>query len=225
MTIAAIILCSFSRGVNAKSYQNKKVSFKIKKGVLIIEGSGEMPDNMIFEGNKKITKVIIKKGITSIPCNAFNGCKRLKKVILPNGLKKIGDFAFGNTGLKKVKLPKSVTQIGTGAFSSDIKIHGMRKYNGIVSISVYGSNYKKGSNVPCYYVSWNRLKDATGYKIYIKDKTGKLKLYKKLKQNVDSILIEQNMVDRFSEIYVRPYKVLKSKTYYGYYGFTSEVYE
>ncbi len=100
-----------------------KVSYTLsKKGTLTIKGKGEMPKKMTFKGNKKIKKVVIKKGVTSVSNSAFYNCKKLKTIIFPKTLKKIGYNAFGNTAIRKVTIPKSVKKIGTGAFTSCKKL-------------------------------------------------------------------------------------------------------
>ena len=59
--------------------KSKGVYFTLKNGVLTIKGKGKMPKSMKFNGNTKIKKVIIKKGVTSISDKAFKSCKKLKK--------------------------------------------------------------------------------------------------------------------------------------------------
>ena len=59
------------------------VSMSLKKGVLTVKGKGEMGDPIettAYE-EKIIKKVVVKKGVISLPKNAFQGCKELKKVI------------------------------------------------------------------------------------------------------------------------------------------------
>ena len=117
------------------------VTMSFKNGVLTVKGNGEMGDSVnitVYEG-KNIKKVVVKKGVVSLPDNAFKDCKKLKKIILPSTLKRIGARAFSNTptlkslnlpngitaikeytfeksGIEKVNIPKTVKSIGTGAF-------------------------------------------------------------------------------------------------------------
>ncbi len=108
---AAIALAfGMAKDVSAKS----KITYKFKKGTLTIKGKGDIPKKKTFKNNKKIKKVVIKKGIKSIPNNAFKKCVKLKKVTIPSSVKKIGTYAFSGTGLKKLTIPKSVKQIGDG---------------------------------------------------------------------------------------------------------------
>lgn len=102
--------------VEAAEKKTSKVTYKLKKGVLTISGKGQMPKSMTFAKNKKIKKVVIKKGVTSIPKNAFTGCKKLKSVKIANTVKSIGENAFKNTALESVVIPKSVKSIGNYAF-------------------------------------------------------------------------------------------------------------
>jgi len=69
------------------------------------------------ENNKKIKRITIPEGYTSIGDAAFENCTELMKIKLPESLISIGDTAFYRcTGLKNIELPKSLTSIGELAF-------------------------------------------------------------------------------------------------------------
>lgn len=89
-----------------------KVTYTLKNGTLTIKGKGKMPKDMKFVKNKKIKKVVIKKGVTSISDEAFRNCKKLKEVTIPNTVKKIGIESFYGTALKEITIPSSVKSIG-----------------------------------------------------------------------------------------------------------------
>lgn len=95
-----------------------KVTYSFNKmtGVLTITGKGDMPADMQFRNNKKIKKVVIEKGVTSICDYAFLGCTKLRTLILPDGLLSIGVKSFENTNIKKLTIPSSVRTIGQCAF-------------------------------------------------------------------------------------------------------------
>jgi len=66
---------------------------------------------------KRIKRVIIPEGYTSIGTKAFNDCTKLKSIELPQSLTSIGEWAFqGCTELTNIKLPESLTSIGNYAF-------------------------------------------------------------------------------------------------------------
>lgn len=101
-----------------------------EKGTMTItktgKGNGAMDDWTLKEGNRvpwtdkkaDITKVVIKKGVTTIGNFSFQRCKNLKSVTIPAGVKKIGDSAFmGCINLEGVKIPSSVKSIGSVAFA------------------------------------------------------------------------------------------------------------
>ena len=77
-----------------------------------------MPETKTFKKNKKIKKVIIGEGITSISASAFEGCKNLKQVKLPKSIKRIGCKAFYNTNIKNLFIPENIEVIGEGAFNT-----------------------------------------------------------------------------------------------------------
>lgn len=116
MAIALMFTFGYSQAVSAKSSNGKKVTYTLKKGTLTIQGKGKMPKSMKFKKNKKIKKVVIKKGITSIPELAFWNCKNLKKVQIANTVKRLGFQCFGGTGIKSITIPSSVKTIETGIF-------------------------------------------------------------------------------------------------------------
>lgn len=78
------------KDVNAAA--KTKVTYKLDKGTLTVSGKGEMPKKMTFKENKKIKKVVIKNGITSIPKYAFSDCKKLKKVVIGKDVRKLGNM-------------------------------------------------------------------------------------------------------------------------------------
>lgn len=95
-----------------------KVTYTLKKGTLTIKGKGAMPKKMTFVNNKKIKKIIIKKGVTSISNNAFYMCKNVKSVKIPTSVKSIGWNSFMRTGISEIKIPSSVKTIGQSALGS-----------------------------------------------------------------------------------------------------------
>ena len=64
------------------------------KGILTIEGSGEISDDWIFRERVKVKSVIVGKEITYVGCGAFEECKRLRFVELGCAIEEIADRAF-----------------------------------------------------------------------------------------------------------------------------------
>ena len=79
---------------------------------------GAMPAKMKFRRNKKIKKVIIKKGVTSVSYEAFALCKNLNSVTIPSTVKTIGIRSFYGTKISKITVPSKTKTIGQGAFGS-----------------------------------------------------------------------------------------------------------
>lgn len=93
------------------------LTWELEDGILTISGTGEMNFTSIpWETNKKkITKVILPDGITSV--TGFNECINLKTINLPEGITTIQGEAFRMCSqLENVKLPSTLIYIGTGAF-------------------------------------------------------------------------------------------------------------
>ncbi len=131
-------------------------------GLLVIYGDGAMTNSYSnkspWYGNKDITRVIIKDGVTricdnafqlcyniesisipdsvtSIGNNAFEGCAKLKSITIPEGVTSIGKSLFaGCKELKSVTIPDGVTSIGGGAFSHCTNITDITIPDGVTSI-------------------------------------------------------------------------------------------
>ncbi|MBE6741723.1 MAG: leucine-rich repeat domain-containing protein [Ruminococcaceae bacterium] len=105
----------------------ENATYELKDGVLTISGKGEMEDfsedlsagkrRSIWKNNTKITKVVVKSGITSVGGEAFVNCTNIASISLPKTIKKIKYYAFqGCSGLTKVTLPEKLEIIGKKAF-------------------------------------------------------------------------------------------------------------
>ena len=117
--IASLTVGIFISGAGQQKVEAKtKVTYTLKKGTLTIKGKGAMPAKMKFRRNKKIKKVIIKKGVTSVSYEAFALCKNLKSVTIPSTVKTIGIRSFYGTKISKITVPSKTKTIGQGAFGS-----------------------------------------------------------------------------------------------------------
>lgn len=117
--IASLTVGIFISGAGQQKVEAKtKVTYTLKKGTLTIKGKGAMPTKMKFRRNKKIKKVIIKKGVTSISYEAFALCKNLNSVTIPSTVKTIGIRSFYGTKISKITVPSKTKTIGQGAFGS-----------------------------------------------------------------------------------------------------------
>lgn len=117
--IASLTIGIFISGAGQQKVEAKtKVTYTLKKGTLTIKGKGAMPAKMKFRRNKKIKKVIIKKGVTSVSYEAFALCKNLNSVTIPSTVKTIGIRSFYGTKISKITVPSKTKTIGQGAFGS-----------------------------------------------------------------------------------------------------------
>lgn len=127
---------------SAKKSAKAKVTCKLKKGTLTISGKGAMPKSMTFYGKKrkKIKKVVIKKGVTSISNYAFDNCVNLKKVSIPKSVKKIGYNSFAGTAITRLTVPAGVKSIGQCAF------YGCKKLKKLTLPGDFRSKKEKGDD-------------------------------------------------------------------------------
>ena len=117
--ITSLTMGIFISGAGQQKVEAKtKVTYTLKKGTLTIKGKGAMPAKMKFRRNKKIKKVIIKKGVTSVSYEAFALCKNLNSVTIPSTVKTIGIRSFYGTKISKITVPSKTKTIGQGAFGS-----------------------------------------------------------------------------------------------------------
>lgn len=106
----------------ATDKMKSQVTYSLKKGTLTIKGNGEMPKSMTFRNNKKIKKVVIKNGVTSISNYAFDNCKNLKKISISSTVKSIGYESFCDTAITEIEIPSGVKIIGQGALEDCNKL-------------------------------------------------------------------------------------------------------
>jgi hypothetical protein len=101
-----------------KSYRvvGENATWSIKNNTLTISGTGALfnSNNNSWQSiQEQVQKIVISKGITSIPDNAFKCFEKLTEVTIESGVKSIGKQAFyGCNALRKVTIPESVTSIG-----------------------------------------------------------------------------------------------------------------
>lgn len=72
-----------------------------------------------FDGQSRVTDVLLPGMVREIGANAFRGCTALRRVHLPEGLTAIGAGAFQQcTALTDMEIPASVMKIGANAFAA-----------------------------------------------------------------------------------------------------------
>ena len=150
-------------------------------------------DNAWKDVRASVKKLVIGKGITSIPSEEFSYFDKLKEVAIREGLKTIGKQAFYSCGnLSKITIPASVTSIGKECLATgyywiggkpvvNAKIYAPKgsyalkyaKKNGIAyAVSSTGITGKKvsmtGLTSPkskTIKVKWKKISSADGYQI------------------------------------------------------------
>ena len=106
-------------------------SWKIDRNsyTITVSGNGEMGPLTYAEVknySRKIKRIVVENGITSLPERAFEWFVYATSVSLPTSLRTIGERAFAGCGrITEIKIPNSVTYLGNYAFRS---CHGLTSF-------------------------------------------------------------------------------------------------
>ncbi len=105
---------------SARAATKNKISCSVKNGTLTLSGKGAVSSSQIKSKNaNSIKKIVVKKGITSLPKWAFHKFGRVKEIVIAGSVKKIGQEALPNSQiLKKITMPGTfqlVTEEGDDA--------------------------------------------------------------------------------------------------------------
>ena len=118
MICSLCLCCGFfvTEKASAKKATVKKVRSTLKNGTFTVSGKGKMPESSMPKAaqKKKIKKIVIKKGVTELPEDAFKNCNKATVITIASTVKKIGAMAFYNTGVKKITIPKNARSLGYG---------------------------------------------------------------------------------------------------------------
>lgn len=117
---------------NCGATENDHVTVSLVKNsdnetyTLVVSGTGSMADyskaaDVPWYGDngqlmKKVTKGIVKSGITHLGARTFVLAENLTSVELPEGLLSIGVSCFNQTGLKSIQFPSTLQKIDDNAF-------------------------------------------------------------------------------------------------------------
>lgn len=111
--------------------------------VLTISGNGAMGDcdskgyAPPWGWEAKITKVIIKPGVTNIGGNMFSLCSSLTSITIPNSVKSIGYYAFGECrSLTYIIIPDGVESIEGQAFDGCSSLTSITISDSVASIGL-----------------------------------------------------------------------------------------
>ena len=110
MTAAMLLVLGSAvvlNGREAQAAKKQKVKAVVKGSTLTVSGKGAMPSSLKVKKSKinKVKKIVVKKGITAIPVDAFRKYKNVTKATVATSVKTIGANAFRCPKLKKLTVP------------------------------------------------------------------------------------------------------------------------
>lgn len=110
MTAAMLLVLGSAvalNGLEAQAAKKQKVKAVVKGSTLTVSGKGAMPSSLKVKKSKinKVKKIVVKKGITAIPVDAFRKYKNVTKATVATSVKTIGANAFRCPKLKKLTVP------------------------------------------------------------------------------------------------------------------------
>lgn len=115
LAMGLLVAAGQSNTADAKAKKNK-VTYTVKKDVLTIKGKGKMPASWQFgkiKKAKKVKKVVVKKGVTSVSVYAFKNLKEVKTISVASSVKSIGRSAFRDCiKLTNLTIPGDFTVTG-----------------------------------------------------------------------------------------------------------------
>ena len=82
--------------------------------------------------------------VTTVADGAFANCKNIKILVLPEGLTRIGDSAFGGSGITMITLPSTLTKIDAWAFAFCENLAMLRNFAAEPLAVADFKNYTKG---------------------------------------------------------------------------------
>lgn len=110
MTAAMLLVLGSAvvlNGQEAQAAKKQKVKAVVKGSTLTVSGKGAMPSSLKVKKSQrnKVKKIVVKKGITAIPVDAFRKYKNVTKATVATSVKTIGANAFRCPKLKKLTVP------------------------------------------------------------------------------------------------------------------------
>ncbi len=181
--------------------------------IVIIEDSIVKLETLSLSHFESAEVIILPESITEIPVGAFHRLENLKTVVLSSKTTKIDDYAFyGCKNLKTINFPSTLKYVGRRAFFK-CNIDHIEIPDTIKTVKegnkAIPDNLKSveitGVSDGFVTLKWNKVKDANGYRVFVR-KNGKWKkIVDVFKQEYYNIKTEPNKKYTFA---VRPFNAL-----------------
>lgn len=90
--LTAIFMCACFLSGSKAAYA--KVKVQVKGDTITVSGKGELKSRVNVKKSGRIKNIVVKKGVTALPYNAFSDFKKLDNVTIASSVKTIGQGAF-----------------------------------------------------------------------------------------------------------------------------------
>ena len=149
-------------GIEKVTISSKNQNYKTYDGVVY---SKNLKTLVYYPPGKKDTYFIVPSSVTTIERLAFNKAKNLEGVYVPKTVKEIGETAFGYT---------SVVIYYEGSKTPDALEAAFYPWKVVLNASALDVPKVEASKTSSSVtLKWNKVKGATGYRVYIYNKNSK----------------------------------------------------
>ena len=116
LTVALSVACA---GAGALVYADTSASADTTASVTAAQADAQgfiIEDGVLTGYTGTATDIVIPDGVTEIAARAFDGQRSIDSVAFSDSVRKIGSYAFRETGIKQVTLPAHLEEIGHSVF-------------------------------------------------------------------------------------------------------------
>lgn len=124
---------TFVPAAGVKTIKKSALEFRKVKKVILREGVTTIEDKAFFNSDY-LEEVTLPDTLQTIGESVFSGCENLRKVTLPDSVTVIPRGTFKDTAITEYRIPDTVTELGAYAFADCIKLTSVTLPDGVTAI-------------------------------------------------------------------------------------------